>query len=267
MPRTFNYTNRKKIPRENVSIRLLRVESDLRFAFDLRLDNDEFPSDARVHVEAYRGLSALWKRFDFGRFTLIQPPADLSLNEFNHPEGILFRVKISAEGEHKGRLLGEADGIRPQLPDEQNLPAISMIAVDAGPLGGELWKVQFPDGESDMPVLVINNRIDDWSSRARDPLFRAIVLPSVMRQILTQILIIEADIGDEENPDSWKQRWLLFAEQLPNMSTHPDPLQPTADPMEMEELTEWIDEAVSAFGKRSTLTDSLIERWNAEEQS
>lgn len=264
MARRFNYTGRRKIFREDISIRILNQQNEISFTAELRLDAYEFPADARVHVEAYRGLSALWKRFDFGRVALRDPIQSLSLNEFDHPEGILFRVKVSAEGVHKGRLLGEADGIRPVLPDQTDQQSDPLIEVDYGPLGGDLWRISFPDGDTAMPTLVINDRIEEWQLRARDPLFQGIVLPAVMREILMRILVIDANAGDEENPDDWRQRWLKFSESLPDVLVHPSALEPGRDLTERSDLTDWINDAVSAFGKRSGLTDNLISRWNNE---
>jgi len=249
MARSLNFTGRKDIKLKYVDIRIEQSDDLLTFSSNLQLDHYKFPADARVYIEAYRGLSALWKRFDFGRVGLFEAPEDRSLNDFDHPEGILFRVKVSADGEHQGRLLGNADGIRPKRPGQDKQPGVPLIDVDSAPMKGALWCIRYPEFDSDMPTLVMNEKIDDWNSRARDPLFRAVVLPEVMRQILTRILIIDAEISDEDEPDCWQQKWLRFAESLPNISDHPEPLQAMEDLMDRVELSDWIEDAVNAFGK------------------
>src|SRR5438093_603771 len=147
MPRRLNYTGRKKINRNDASIRVKRNGDGLVFDADLRLANyrlDEISPPPRVYVEAYRGASTLWKRFEFGRVGTIQPPQDRSLDEFGVPEGILFRVKVSAEGESLGKLLAEADAIRPRLPDEQDEHGQPLIEhMPADDIGDELWRVDF----------------------------------------------------------------------------------------------------------------------------
>jgi hypothetical protein len=267
MPRRLNFTGRKKISLSDTRVRLIRSGESLRFDAELNLDHYSFNPQARVHVEAYRGLSALWKRFDFGKVGLRSQPDDRSLDEFEHPEGILFRVKVSSEGERLGCLLGEADGIRPQLPNENQIPSIPLIDVDRGPLGGEPWIVTFPDGAAGMPHLIINDRIEDWNSRARDPLFRSLVLPAVMRQILTQIFIIDGDLGIEDDPDDWRQRWIRFAEGLPNIGGPPPPLDSGEDLGNRDDLTGWITDSVSAFSVRAGLMNTLLTIWNPENQT
>src|SRR4030095_6528310 len=110
MSRRLNFTGRKKISRTDAIIRLLRNDNTLGFVADLRLGDYQLgdtESAPRVFVEAYRSASMLWKRFDFGRIGTIKAPAESSLEEFGAPDGILFRVKVSADGEYLGKLLAE----------------------------------------------------------------------------------------------------------------------------------------------------------------
>ena len=135
MPRRFNYTDRQKINRDDVSISLHKERRRTRLRRELQLADyklDKITPPPQVYVEAYRGAWALWKRFDFGRFGTIRPPDDRSLDEFGVPEGILFRVKVSATGDDAlGRLLAEADGIAPRLAgelDSHGQPLIQHVA-------------------------------------------------------------------------------------------------------------------------------------------
>lgn len=272
MPRTFNYTGRRKILREQVTIRIIRENDRFGFTADLRLDSHHFPSDARVYVEAYRGISALWKRFDFGRVGLIESHAVRYLDDFNRPEGILFRVKVSAEGDNRGRLLGEADGIRPERTDDQILNISELIEIGAKDLGGEPWQLNLSENGSDVPFLYINERLEHWQLLARQPEFREWTATCVIRQILTHILVIDAYVGEESDDNTgesfdWRQKWLRYAELLPNMTDHPPVLGDDEVLADRRDITEWIDQAVSAFGMRSGLMDSLTSRKNQEAQS
>jgi hypothetical protein len=253
MPRRFNYTGRKKINREDALVRIERREGGITFDVDLRLTDyklDKVTPAPRVYVEAYRGASTVWKRFDFGRIGMIQPPEDRSLNEFGVPEGILFRVKISAgEGEIAGRLLAEADKIRPRLPDEQEQygePLIQHMAADD--IGDEVWRVDFT---GEMPLLKINSRVPMGVDQFLiDTQHRAVFAPAVMRQVLTRILVIERDTGDEDDDSDWRQRWTRFASQLVT-SEYPGTVED--DNGNLTTIEEWIDGAVEAFVNRTGL--------------
>lgn len=256
MPRRLNYTDRKRIKRDDVSIRLHRNGEGLVFDAALQLTDyklDRITPPPQVYVEAYRGASALWKRFDYGRYGTIQPPADRSLDEFGVPEGILFRVKVSAAADDTlGRLLAEADGIRPRLPDEQDAHGERLIQhVAADDIGDELWRVT--DFDSQLPLLKVNSRVPMGVDQfLRDPQHRAVVMPAVMRQILTRILILDRDAWDDED-GNWQVRWLNFASGLPGVSQRPQADEESGRLRNADELERWIDDAVESFAARAGL--------------
>jgi hypothetical protein len=259
MPRRLNYTGRKKINRADAAIRLHRNGQRLAFDADLRLADyklDRVSPPPRVYVEAYRGASTLWKRFDFGRFGALQPPEDRSLEEFETPEGILFRVKVSAEGDTLGKLLAEADAIQPRLPDEQEgqgQPLIEHIAADD--IGDELWRVDFTGS---LPLLKVNKRLPMGVDQfLRDPKHRAIFAPAVMRQIMTRILVIDRDTGDEEDETSWQQRWLKFSSRLLGENREYEVVEENRG--NLEAVERWIDEAVEAFVSRAGLFAQFVQ--------
>lgn len=252
MPRRLNYTGRKKIERADARIRVHRNGSDIEFDAELRLADyklEQVSPPPRVYVEAYRGASTLLKRFDFGRVGSIQSPPNRSLTEFGIPEGVLFRVKVSDEGESLGKLLAEADAIRPQMPEEDETPRLPLIQhVSADDIGDELWRVT--DFDTAMPLLKINSRVPMGVDQfLLDPHYRAIFAPAVMRHVLTQILIIDRYTGDEEDETDWRRRWLDFVERL-GISDCPGV---TDNRVEGKVVAEWIDDAVEAFAARTDL--------------
>lgn len=249
MPRRFNYTGRQRVLREHVHIRVLQAD-DGSLSFDGAIDLSAYGiekqhAQSRVYIEAYRGATASWKRFDYGSVNAISPPADRSLNEFKVPEGILFRVRVTTtDGDGVGRLVAEADGVRPQLPgdDPQAVqPLIQHMAADD--IGEEVWRL---DCSGEMPLLKINSRIGVGVDQfLMDPRHRAVFAPAVMRQILTWILLIEKSHGDEEDEMDWRQRWLRFATRMSGS----DPVSSeTADDIRITE--DWINVAVEGFAKR-----------------
>jgi hypothetical protein len=259
MPRRFNYTNRKKIASSDYTIELVQDKGGLSFRAELDLTSYRLDPRARVFIEAYKSVSTLWKRFDFGRVGIIIPPADRSLQEFGQPESVRFRIKVTAVGEDAGRLLAEADRITPRLPgDPVEVPHRPLISTEPGNIGDEIWRVHFEDE----PVLVINERIEDWKALAHSPVFKAIALPAVMRQVLTRILLIDRLDRDEDDPDEWRTRWITFAESLTGVPECPGPL----DNLEQNQaaVEGWIDQCVEALTARIGSL-ATIQSWQTRE--
>lgn len=262
MPRRFNYTGRQRIRREDAAIRIQQDSAGLRFDADLRLASygfDAIEPKPKVYVEAYRGASAQWKRFDFGFVDTCRAPANCTLDEFGAPEGILFRVKVTGRtGDADGRLLAAADAIRPRLPNEQEdhiQPLIQHVAADD--IGDELWRVDFSD---QLPLLKVNSRIPGGIEQfLLDPTHRAGITPAVMRVVLTRILLVERDRGDDEDDQDWRILWLRFASGLCLGAP------PEAD-AGVDELGEWINRAVEAFAARAGLL-RLLETIAANEET
>lgn len=248
MPRRFNYTGRKRIRREHVSLRIIRTSSGITLDPAVRLGEYDFELSARVYLEAYRSASTQWKRFDLGRVGVMELPIDLSLDEFERPEGILFRVKVTSDGANGGKLLGDADALRPTLPEEANAARTPLIDPVPAALDGEVWRVHFGP---DRPQLQINERIAGWKEVVRDPVFRSLVAPTVMRQVLAKILIVDRNDGDEDDPSDWRQNWIRFCEGLPGTSECPEIGNESAGDSERLEL--WIDDVVGRFGDHSGL--------------
>ena len=246
MPRQFNYTHRKRITRDDARIRISRNGDD-KFSFDatLQLDGYKFDSSAgapRVFVEAYRGSTASWKRFDFGTVTNICPPEDRALDEFEVPEGVLFRVRVTENGgKNDGLLAGEADAIQPLLPgqaDDHVQPLIQHMPSDN--IGDELWRIDF---NGDMPLILINSRlaigVDQFLLDSR---YRAVFSSAVMRQVLIRILLIERNHGDEDDDSDWRQKWIRFGARMAGVAC--------PDQEDTQELDGWIDQAVEVFSER-----------------
>lgn len=247
MPRRFNYTNRQRILREHVSIRVVQNQGES-LSFEGAIDLSGYGIEkrhpqARVYVEAYRGATASWRRFDFGRVDAISPPSDRSLDGFRVPEGILFRVRVTTtDGEGAGRLVAEADGVRPQLPGD-DLQAVQPLIqhMSAEDIGDEVWRLDF---SGEMPLLKINSRIGVGVDQfLMDPRYRAVFAPAVMRQVLTWIFLIDKSTGDEDDDEDWRQRWLRFSVRVAG-SDHP----PIGD--DTRAIEEWINLGVEGFARR-----------------
>lgn len=253
MIRKLNYTNRVKIKREDVVIKLIENNGENWFDADLtRLTNYNLPHESLLFLEAYRLTN--WMRFDFGRVEKITPPKDMQLRAFNTPIGIKFRVKVTAPGGvHK--LLAEADAIPLVIPEEESYAKNSLLEVmPSAELGDEIYMVDFSEGK---PVLLINSEMGNYKLIARSPAFLSLALPAVFREILTRILVVEK-INDDDDMDDWHCQWIKFAKLLPGIDEVPD-----VD--DVEKCLDWIQDAAGMFAKKQNLRKQFKEFWRDEQ--
>jgi len=253
--RTLNYTNRKRIRREDARITVRDKEGRTSFDATLNLDEYQLPSDARVFIEAYRQTQ--YMRFDFGVASAIIVPANRTLRSFDSAEGVLFRVKVVTKIDPHGLLLAEADQIRPRRStdeDQNRIPLLPVVPSDS--MGDEIWRLEFDDQQT---LLLLNSSLGDWRAVARDPVFISLVYPSVFRTVLWRIVHIEKH-QDTEDPDDWRSRWLLFAVSLPGVS------DPPGD-NEGNHLDDWIDTAVGAFCRCHSVLAMYDRYWTGAQEA
>jgi len=235
MIRKFNYTGRKRVRRDAVAIVLAGGEGDSRrfnAAFDL--EGLGLPTDARVYVEAYRASS--YKRFAFGTVGNLTPAPDRSLDDIDPNVDLRFRVKVVDEAHGAGRIVGVADGLTPQAPDQDAKKREPLVPLQIVDLGERVWRLslqEFPDGPV---VLQVNSRIADIEHIAKhDRGFRTVVFPSILEQVLTYLLRI--DEYDADDMQLEVQKWFRFAAELVASAPPDDPTL----------RDQWITDVVSAF--------------------
>lgn len=242
MKRRLNSTSRKRIVREHAQVLLRETKQDAPPVFDLTLDlaSYRFPSDAQVRVEAWRSNAV--QRWDFGTVGGLAPPSDDERQLSEVPSSAQFRVIVVA-GDGSGLLLGHAPNIRPVLPRKSLLPVR-----ESGELGDEVWRVDFGDG-MDQPELLINPTVDGISEIVRsDDAFRSLVIPDVLRTILTHIVLVERqDPDDNEGP--W-EGWFAIARALVPNEELPYLGRSTAGETEVAAATAWIDRVVESFADK-----------------
>jgi hypothetical protein len=243
----INSTGRCKILRGDARISV-RPDRDgvLTFVATINLTEYGLPDNAQVFVEAYRQTTFM--RFPHGTVAAPQPPRDLAarLTAFATGEGLLFRVKVTSTGDRAGLLLAEADGIPVSDDAEQPDNRIALLPPAPGELGQETWRVDLTGANG--PLLLVNSRVSDWKAVAASPLFRSIVYPAAMRQVLWHIYKVE-ETRTMDDPDDWRCRWFAFAAALPG--TGDPPLTSDDD----EEWADWITEAVESFARQHQMLD------------
>lgn len=250
--RRLNFTGRKRLNQADIRITVNPGNaSKSSFEAELRLADYRLPEDGIVFVEAYRQTSLM--RFDFGTVGLIRTPENLALTEFDSPDAILFRVKITSGTERKGLLLAEADGLRPKQPEDREEKRRPLLQVKSDEnLGEQIFKVDF----SDQPILLVNRKVGDWRALAKAPIFIALVYPAVLREILTRVLKIE-EYDDPDDHDDWRAQWLRFSLLLDGVRDVPD-----VDKDSEEDVDDWIEEAISSFCRRFHILN-YFERFSA----
>lgn len=249
--RHLNYTGRKRILEADARIVLHSAQDEVAL-FDATLDLAayKFPDDARVYVEAYR--QTRWMRFTFGAIAEIRIPEDRRLIEFDSPEAILFRVRVTSGDGAKGLLLGEADRIRPRTADEEEEPKLSLLPVQKAKLGQRVWQLNMENG----PILQINERLENWRDVVRRPGFIPVICPAVFREILSTILHFHKHF--ETDDEKWESRWLQFAINQPGISSLPGE-------EDGEKIDEWIDEVIASFCRQHKFLDRYMQSMSAEE--
>ncbi len=250
--RRINFTGRRRLTKEDVEIRLDEDARPPSFEVTrLSLQRHNLAENAQIWVEAYR--QSTYMRFPLG--TISQPTytGSKSLGEFNSPEGILFRVKVTSPSNPAGQLLAEIDKIRPEMPDGERESLLPVRRDDS--LEHEVFRVDFED----RPVLLINGRLSGWKEISTEPGFVALAYPNVLRTILTRILLVEEHIDDMDD-DDWRSQWLRFARSHPGIGEVPT----STDDSDLEQ---WIEQVLVAFCKSTQIRNKFSWHWNEGENS
>jgi hypothetical protein len=129
--------------------------------------------------------------------------------------------------------------------DENRIPLIPVDADDN--MGDEIWRVEFDEHQT---LLKMNSRLGDWRAVARSSGFQCLVYPSIVRTVLTRILIAD-NFRDDSDPEAWQSRWLQFARALPGVGPVPREVAPNGEG-EMD-AQDWIDRATHAFSRHHSI--------------
>lgn len=251
MIRKLNYTGRKKIKHSSVVIETADLDHSRSFNARVDFTGYNLPGDARVYIEPYYRLSFM--RFDCGTVGHFSVPLDTELKSIPYSDIIYFRIKVVDENGTSGRLLAFADKIRPLGLDEGQEQNRSILPVDYRiDLGQQVWKVSFT---GPVPVLHINSQIENGRTLVQSHEFYALVLPSVIREIMNELLRECSD--DEADEDHWTGLWLRYVKVVLRVNDKPN----AAEDMQ-EDQQEWVDEVVGAFCRQNMILRRHLFRTN-----
>lgn len=236
MKRRINYTDRKRIPGERVSLNLIEHDGQKSFDANLNLDGLGLANHACIYLESYHKTD--YMRYAFGTVEHIQKPQNTDLGFLGRIENLRFRLKIVDESGDRGLILAVADRIRPEGADEIR----SILTVEFKDLGHQVWRVSFDGNE---PILELNSTVPFIRDKAKaDYRLFFYVYPAVIREILTNMILIDG-IPDLDDAEEWEQDWMGFAYRYGG--EYPEILDRSQDGFDENEIRGWVERVVTEF--------------------
>jgi hypothetical protein len=186
MKRAFNYTNRRKIPAGVVTVVINEGEPGSIPTFEASfagLNNLGLDPAHRVILEPYVVSTSM--RFDCGTVAQPELPQDRRLTDLDQGGSVRFRVLVIDPVADPSRIVASGK-VSASDPDNQNVHSILRL-VETPSLGELLWKLDLDDEA--LPELLINSGVPGFKAKLqKDPLVQGLVLPAVVREILTKVL-------------------------------------------------------------------------------
>lgn len=245
----FNYTGRKKILREDISIRL-RGEFSEKPIVDVSVELADYNLSSNSTVFLEGQSKTRFSREVLGKVSSSVRRNAITLEEFDDAEGLSFKVKVTDE--HDGLLKAIAENIRPHdkdnKPDQNHKSILPVASADLSSYG-VLWRVDYIEQNA---TLQIEQELGSKDQVVRSLLFRGFILPAAMRQILAKIVSRRWDY-ELSDPEDLSTRWLLFARQLGAES--PD--------VNTDDHEDWLDETVRLISNRINVRSKVVEEFDS----
>jgi hypothetical protein len=241
--RRINSTGRRRIKRRHVAIRLRKPPGHERPHIEANFDLEDLELDSSAQIVLEARFKDFAQRFPWGTIAKPGPDEGREINDVPSDQRISFSVKIVDPASHQ--LLALARRLYPVSEDGDDGGRSELFRVRCVPLGQELWRVVIE--EDGAPILELNADVPDVMARFREPGFRAAILPAAMRTVLLSLR--DEDVDQDDDLDSWAQRWFRFAEDLAS-----DEWPGSREP---ETLRKWIDQACGEFASRFGLVSEM----------
>lgn len=256
MIRTLNYTKRLTLPSDCLRIRLEKAgENTLVSASELQLPAGLSPN-GKIFLEAY--FQSLFQRFDLGTVSNPRMPEEETaiLREFYDGCDVQFRLKVVDVVGEEGRIAAYCVRINYRSGDDAGrTPLIPVKTV--GNLGQEIWRVVYENGF----ILELNQEITNIKEIVtRDRSVRGVILPEVLRIVLTRILAENLDEESESGPAYEKApNWLQLGKTFSG-GIEPPPVEGRdAD----TDIHIWVNDAVRGFCQKHLFRSE----WEAERET
>jgi len=259
--RAFNYTGRKLIPSDCIHATLNGDNSsppELELIFDLNSVDSliDLPNDAEIFVDLSYRYS--YMRFCWGVIEKPNPPDDLKLYELDSNSIASLHIRVVKDG----NLLAQSNKLTLTTNQNTNTGNKNLIDLVYRDLGETPWLLEISQTET-IPILVINEK---WAQKLLssgfkfedDPVALNLIMPQVLRGVLTSILSETNDAGSVyyDDTSTWKGDWIRYARILNKEDL------PESDEIETNlsvEMNRWIDKTVDLYCKEKKITTSLVE--------
>src|SRR5262245_36256042 len=211
MKRTFNYTGRIRIDKQNVQLDVQEIGGTVRAEGRIRFEEPaRYGLAARVLLYFRRG--PVRRTVQLGP---LRPEMRFSevLPDFQDPEGVSVDVRVYDGDDPARRLLGLARRIKGG--SEEDSSRSSLLTTRLGDFELPVWRgdLDFDGG----PYLEISKRCGDFRRLARSEEFLALVLPAVVREIAEDLLVAQGYEENYDEEDDRPARWMRFLTSLPGV--------------------------------------------------
>jgi len=248
MKRTFNYTQRKKINRDDIQLVIIRT-NDLPEVKVIKLDIVRFslPVASQVWFEIETGRVGL-VRHSLGTVGSIDLNRSFELNE-RDLGNIRFRIKIvTDEPGIAGKLLAEVDGLKTE--DDGNVRSLLEVK-PSDDLGQRIWKIEISESG---PELLINTALVDWRDVGQSPVFQSLVFPQAVYEIYKWV-----GKYDAYTEGSIEEKWMdLFS----TTGHNPNDLDSIEDFESEAEFADYLDEKAHEVAQAFARNHLVLNQFN-----
>ena len=261
----FNFTGRKRIHEADAKIhvhkdaRPLKVTLEQSFSASSR---NLYSNDDLVMLEAIRRTKL--RRYPLGIIGQLPPTITAEFPDFPNGEEVYYRLRIIDSQTHKlkglAKTLKDADREH-KAADLAPLLPVALSQPDDG-LGDRFWMVKLCSNED--PVLIISSKKFNSYEPVKSPEFKALVLPEVLREVLTYAFIHTAF---SEGLPEWAENWKTFVTVNLGVEGCPETSPEAPDENYIQETSQWIDDAVRAFAAHFNLSTISIRNLTEMEDS
>ena len=243
----FNFTGRKRVLEADAKINVVKDASPLKVVLEQAFSHRNL-YDAKdiVMLEAIRRTKL--RRCKLGTIGELQQKMIAEFPGFSDGEEVYYRLRIIDPVTHKlkglaKRLINAEKGNKPA--DIEPLLPVAFSQPDDG-LGNRFWMIDY---DSTGPVLILSNKKFGSHEPVKSPEFKALVLPEVLREVLTYAFIHSALEGYPE----WAEKWKSFV--AVNLGVVGGPEEPkTFDESYIQDTLRWIDDAIRAFADYTNIS-------------
>ena len=250
----FNFTGRKRVLEAEAKI---HVEKDVK-PLKVRLEQtfssrNLYNADDIVMLEAIRRTKL--RRCNLGTVGSLQQNTIAEFPDFPSGKEVYYRLRIVDPATQKLKGLAKTlkDADKEQKPtDLEPLLPVALSQPGDG-LGNRFWMVKLSSGED--PVLIISSKKFNSYEPVKSSEFKALVLPEVLREVLTYAFIHSASSGGFPE---WGSKWSTFVGVNLGVGGCPDTPPASLDENYIQETSQWIDDAVRAFADHFNLSAITI---------